>query len=239
LDNSELKLKYGKLTPLGKTNNKNSSGSYLWEFLCDCGNKTYATLNSVKIGHKLSCGCLHRETNKKYNTYIFYENYICGYTFKNEEFKIDVDDYERVKEFCWRKDSKGYFVADSNNIKSDSRVLKLHRFVMDCQKSDNKIVDHINFDKGDNRKINLRFVSSIESSIWQKTRKTNTSGFIGVSNQDGKWVAYIDSNSERIHLGTFSDKNDAVITRLKAEIKYFGEFAPQRYLYDAYLKGDI
>lgn len=36
------------------------------------------------------------------------------------------------------------------------------------------------------------------------------------------------------HLGYFANKNDAVIARLKAEAKYFGEFAPQRHLFEEY-----
>ena len=38
-----------------------------------------------------------------------------------------------------------------------------------------------------------------------------------------KWKAYIKINQRTIHLGTFSNKEDAIIARKNAEIKYFGD----------------
>ena len=49
-----------------------------------------------------------------------------------------------------------------------------------------------------------------------------------------KWIAYITVNKKRMHLGSFSDKEDAIKARLQAEAKYFKEFAPQRHLFKQY-----
>jgi len=64
----------------------------------------------------------------------------------------------------------------------------------------------------------------------------NTSGIIGVHlNKNNKWVAQIMLNRKTNYLGSFSNKKDAVIERLKAEKEYFGEeFAPQRHLFKKY-----
>ena len=48
-----------------------------------------------------------------------------------------------------------------------------------------------------------------------------------------KWRAYIKVD-KNITLGYFENKDDAIRTRLKAEQKYFGEFAPQKHLYEQY-----
>lgn len=67
----------------------------------------------------------------------------------------------------------------------------------------------------------------------------NTSGVTGVSynKKAKKWTATIKKDNLTIRLGQFLDKNDAIIKRLKAEIKYFGEFAPQKDLFDEYKVG--
>ena len=47
--------------------------------------------------------------------------------------------------------------------------------------------------------------------------------------------AYITVNKKWIHLGIFNNLEEAIIVRLKAELKYFGiDFAPQRHLFEKY-----
>lgn len=67
--------KFNKLTMIAPTFQKDSNGSMIWECVCDCGNKTTATYNNLKRGHKKSCRCAIQEyfdyltydlTNKKF-----------------------------------------------------------------------------------------------------------------------------------------------------------------------------
>ena len=51
---------------------------------------------------------------------------------------------------------------------------------------------------------------------------TNKSGFPGVRLQKSKWQAYITTNGRNIYLGSFDNKEDAIMARLNAEIKYLG-----------------
>lgn len=55
--------KFNKLTVIKKTNNKKKA-SYLWEFICDCGNMVYAPACYVKSGAVKSCGCLVHDKPK-------------------------------------------------------------------------------------------------------------------------------------------------------------------------------
>ena len=67
-------------------------------------------------------------------------------------------------------------------------------------------------------------------------KKNNQSGIMGVgfNKSSQQWRARITVNGVPIYLGSFNNKEDAIKTRLQAEIKYFGEFAPQKHLYEQY-----
>lgn len=68
-----------------------------------------------------------------------------------EEILIDKDDLSRVQRFYWNIDSNGYVVASVNGNQQ-----YLHRYILNVEKGD--IIDHLNQNKLDNRKKNLRVV---------------------------------------------------------------------------------
>lgn len=83
-------------------------------------------------------------------------------------------------------------------------------------------IDHINHIKDDNRVENLRDVTSLDNCKNRPISSNNTSGYSGVhyNKRSSKWVASIRVKGIAIHLGTFSDKLDAVEARRLANIKY-------------------
>lgn len=84
-----------------------------------------------------------------------------------------------------------------------------------------EIVDHINGDRLDNRWVNLREVTTTESSRNTCLRSDNKSGCLGVSvRPDNRWLARITVNGEIIHLGNFKELDDAIKARKSAEKKY-------------------
>ena len=95
---------------------------------------------------------------------------------------------------------------------------------MDCP--DGMVVDHINHDRIDNRKENLRVCSIRRNTMNQSRSKNNTSGVTGVGwdKKSNKWIAYIKVNYRQITLGRFSNIDDAIEARRNAEIEYFGEY---------------
>ena len=66
-------------------------------------------------------------------------------------------------------------------------------------------IDHINGIGTDNRIINLRECTSTENKFNVGVRRSNTSGFKGVSwfARDSKWVAHIRINGRSTNLGYF------------------------------------
>ncbi len=89
-------------------------------------------------------------------------------------------------------------------------------------------VDHINGDRLDNRRCNLR-AASPQQNARNQTRKSvgHTSKFKGVcwDPWGSRWRAGIMINSKRINLGSFQSEQDAQQAYAAAAVKYFGEFA--------------
>jgi hypothetical protein len=228
--------KFGKLTVI----EYNGRGKYHNEWLCqcDCGNPNLikVTESNLATGNTKSCGCLRIESGKKfkkYNQYNLNGEYGIGYTSKGEEFYFDLEDYDKIKEFCWGLNKDGRVIAHGNFM--GLNIVQLSRLIMFAKKGD-PIVDHINRNTLDNRKENLRFASDTESSQNKGLRSDNTSGVTGVSwyKHMRKWYAEIKYYGKKIRLGSYDNKEDAIAARLKAEKQYYGEFAPQRHLFEQY-----
>lgn len=83
-------------------------------------------------------------------------------------------------------------------------------------------IDHINGVRDDNRVSNLRDVTPSENMRNQPLPSNNTSGRLGVSWIEGKkrWRAYISMSRRQVHLGYFTNKDDAIEAREAAETKY-------------------
>lgn len=83
-------------------------------------------------------------------------------------------------------------------------------------------IDHIDGNGLNNRIDNLRDVSHRENARNVKKGSRNTSGAVGVGwmQSKGKYRATIGINRKNISLGHYTDFNDAVDARKKAEIKY-------------------
>jgi HNH endonuclease len=97
---------------------------------------------------------------------------------------------------------------------------------MDCPKG--KFVDHIDGDKLDNRKSNLRICSKAEN-CWNRTEmnKNNASGYRGVKFDKAKklWRADIGLNFGKIYLCRSKHVEAAALVYDMAADFYFGKFA--------------
>ena len=116
--------------------------------------------------------------------------------------------------------------------------MRLHDYILKIngfEKNDLK-VDHKNRNKLDNRKSNLRLSTDTESVRNRGLSHRNKSGILGVFMPKNRrmWESRITVNKKVLFLGNYENFEDAVIERLKAEKMYFGDFSPQKELFEEY-----
>lgn len=140
---------------------------------------------------------------------------------KISEFIIDLEDLNIIKYKKWRLNAYGY-VCSGN--KHTNNYILLHRLLLNASEEDN--VDHINNNPLDNRKSNLRLCSKMENNFNKKDSGRNTTGILGIywSNDRHKWCPEIRANNKRVHLGRYTDINEAAVVRMYAEKLVFKEF---------------
>jgi hypothetical protein len=86
----------------------------------------------------------------------------------------------------------------------------LHHMIMGFRTSEVMTIDHINMNKLDNRKCNLRHVSKSLNQVNRDKRSGNyKSTFKGVSSLGKYWRAYININKKRHELGSYASEVDA------------------------------
>ena len=200
----------------------NSSRGVYYICECQCDNKTIKSIyaSNLTSNKTKSCGCLKRENvskaNHKTNKYNINNEYGIGYSNNNEEFYFDLEDYDKIKDYCWHVNNYGYLVSGSNI---------LHRVVMDATDND-LVIDHIDHNKLDCRKQNLRECSISQNAMNMIKPSRNTSGCKGVSyhKYSNTWRAFITKNKKQIYLGYYKLFEDAVKARKDAEVKYFGKY---------------
>ena len=84
--------------------------------------------------------------------------------------------------------------------------------------SEDMVVDHINHNRLDNRKQNLRLCTQGENLRNKKVKG------VTFDKRRNKWYARIMINRKNLHLGSFDTKEEAIEARKQAEIEYFGEY---------------
>ena len=223
--------KYGMLTVLEEiAPHISPCGNKVRRFKCqcDCGNTTIVLLNNLRNGNTSSCGCYNKqrikETQSKINQYDLTGEVGVGYTSNGERFIFDKEDFEIIKDFCWFVNNLGYVVTRD---RITSKIISFHRLVMHPKNKD-ELVDHINRDRLNNCKSNLRVCSHDDNMKNRSIHKNNTSGILGVTWNEPrkKWEVQIRINGRCTYIGLFTSKAEAIRVRIKAEIEFYKEYAP-------------
>ena len=205
--------------------------------MCSCGNPEPFIVRQLELrnGDTQSCGCKRRDHFDK-NIYEFnledeYGLYGVGYcTNTGSPFYFDMEDYPLIKDYTWYETISGSYHSMEAWDKEKNTQIKMYWIIL------GKYYDHADRNPLNNRKYNLRSATNVENSTNKRLTSRNKSGFVGVhyDNERNAWVAFVSINKKCVKIGRFRDKEDAIRARLEAEAKYYGEFAPQRHLFEEY-----
>lgn len=136
---------------------------------------------------------------------------------------LDDEDYERLQkhkhklELRYDKTIKGFYVQFKvkplgickRKGKDMRRTIPLHRWILNCPK--HLQVDHINRNPLDNRKCNLRKVTTRENN-WNK-RNNRSNICIGEYIKNRKWSVNITVKNKEYYFGGFNSLQDAIKKR--------------------------
>ena len=127
---------------------------------------------------------------------------------------VDDDDFEYLNQWKW------YFNAGYAVRGCPKRIL-MHRVILNTP--NNMISDHINRDKLDNRRSNLRVATPSLNNFNTKTRIDNKSGIKGIywSKLHEKWRVTISKENKRFSFGLYDLLRDAILVRKKVEEQYY------------------
>lgn len=132
---------------------------------------------------------------------------------------VDEEDYSWLAQWRWRRSSEGYAVR-----RESTRTIYMHREVLSPGRD--LVVDHINRNRLDNRRANLRCVTVGRNNANSRPRGTR-SGFRGVYWHPGagKWVAQISVGGRNRHLGLFVAAEEAARAYDAAALGLYGPSA--------------
>lgn len=146
---------------------------------------------------------------------------------QGKEVKVSKSDFEKVSEYSWAfSASTGYAVRKGRKNLKEPMTVHMHRFIMNAKPGEQ--IDHINGDKLDNRKSNLRIANCQKNAFnHKKPDVKSTSQYKGVlkRKRSKNWEARIKFNYKIVYLGSYKNEIDGAKAYNEAAKRLFREFA--------------
>jgi hypothetical protein len=125
-------------------------------------------------------------------------------------------------------DRNGYFriSLSKDGVKRKHAVHRLVALAF-IENIDNKLcVDHIDGNRQNNDVSNLRWATKAENQYNKIIPKNSSSGVKGVcfDKKSKKWKAHITIDEKHVHIGYYSNLQDAKIARYDKAVRTFGEY---------------
>jgi len=165
---------------------------------------------------------------------------------KIAEILIDTEDLAKFKDFgrTWSlrghlpdlyavtsiPHPEGGWRCHTDGRRKRRKSLSMHNFILgECPPG--LITDHIDGNRYNNCKNNLRWVTQAENAQNCRLRSDNTSGFKGICwYNKRRWKAGISLDKRRRHIGYFDTKEEAAEAYDRAVVKYREIINPERQL---------
>jgi len=142
---------------------------------------------------------------------------------RNKQTKVDDEDFEYLNRWKWYCNNTGYAGREHYMGSHKRKTILMHRLILQAQTGQE--VDHINGDKLDNRKSNLRFVTRTQNLQNRAWRLKGVSRKSEKTRGPRRWVARINVDGKTKFLGDFYTPEEAEQAYLNAAKEHFGEYA--------------
>lgn len=191
--NNWLGKRFGMLEVISEPYRKN--GRILIDVKCDCGNVKSMRLEYLKRTdiNTFSCGCLKYKKHNQLNTYMSHYDttYVLLNNADNVWMKCNTSVWEKVKQHPWS--FRGNYARTTINGKD----YPFHRIF---PQQEGKMLDHIDQDKLNNFKSNLRYVDRSQNALNSSRPARSNTGIHGVTKRPGYYECnYIDHGTTYRH----------------------------------------
>lgn len=141
---------------------------------------------------------------------------------------VDDEDFEWLNSFNWcyhKAKTNGGYAKRVISERSKPKTIMMHRLINNT--SHNMITDHIDGNKLNNQKYNLRTVTRTQNIYNRGSFKRSTSKYKGVCwfKRDNKWRTSITKDRKQYHLGLYTVEEDAALAYNKKAVEFQGEYA--------------
>lgn len=136
---------------------------------------------------------------------------------------IDSDDEEKCSRHPWNICRARPGIAGYPRTRIEGKSVSLHHFVFG-EPPEGMVIDHINMDTRDARKVNLRYSTKCNNIKNRKKREGCSSKFLGVKKVKNRWVSNVMVDGHYKYLGYFLTEEQAARARDEYVRQTSGEF---------------
>jgi HNH endonuclease len=147
---------------------------------------------------------------------------------------VDAADFEFISQWKWyahwKPNTRSFYAARTVNaaqsVTGKNYTAWMAREILGLKSGIKEIADHINHDTLNNRRDNLRICTPKQNLKNKRKHQKNSTGFKGIYEHGGKFMASICVDGRTIRLGSRKTAKEAhEELYVPASVKYHGEFA--------------
>jgi len=145
---------------------------------------------------------------------------------------IDDQDWPKMQHIVWHLDKSGAVRTAIYISPGKRKNVFLHRFILGLEKDDKVDVDHIDGNRLNNQRSNLRICEHHQNRANSKKPISNKSGYKGVTKvivrgniEKIVYMASVTFKNERVYQEYFDNVKHAARAYDIAALQYYGEFA--------------
>ena len=126
-------------------------------------------------------------------------------------------DYKKLSKYMWfalwDDETKSFYALRRKKLKSGKIItILMHRQILGLLKGDERQADHINHDTTDNRRPNLRIVTTQQNAF----NRRNVKGYY-LCKRTQKYIAQIKIKGTSTHIGIFDTAKEAQAAYIEAK----------------------